>query len=355
MAPIFDLQNESFMDQLFLLDRLILAGGPPRSGTTLIAKLLNSNPNIVTAIDNNVYESWGLYHYQSRTGLIQLLRTGEMSSQQVKEYLLRYIVKNNEVWGIANSDKVASYPKVSFPKRPSAISSDGVRIEAKRNFLERVGNVPKRLSNRIISRKKRPMRHRLPVDVFRDRFYLCLKSPEIVFVLVRLAKTLPQAKFVLVYRPVIEIAESMYRKGFEWKLPSYHKRWSQELNEKGEMVAPPGVPQEWHELWKTVSDFQRCVIYATSYLRAMVKEIPEIPSRRVFVYDHTNLRKNPSEVLLLLSEFLGFSYDGFANSIGRIRDDEPIIINDLLAEYNEIDSMIGTHIYMEQIANLENH
>jgi hypothetical protein len=347
------------MDQSFILDRLILAGGPPRSGTTLLAKLLNSHSEIVTAIDNDVYECFGLYYYRSRVGLVQQLRISELSPDETQRYLLQHIVRDDSVWGIAPSEKVASYPLVPPPIRPDSIRMNRDQAGPRRSFVKKTKQilrcfVPKLFLTQQPSVTHQGLtRHRIPLELFRKNLYLCLKSPETVFVLPQLATALPKAKFVLVHRPVIEIAESMYRKGFDWQLPSYHRRWAKELDENGNYVAPPGVPEQWHTLWQTVSDFQRCIIYATSYLRSEVFEVPKIPSDRVFLYDHTELRATPAAVLESLAKYLDVDFDGFEKVIRTIQKDVPVIARDLKAEYDEIESQIGVRDWAAKVASLD--
>jgi len=375
------------MDYSFILERLILAGGPPRSGTTLLAMLLNSHPHIATAIDNSVYESWALYYYRSRQGLVQQLRTRNMPPDEIRSFLLQNLIKDNYVYGIAPSQKTAPYPAVPPPIRPDSEDANRERIELKPSSSRQLKLALKQLrgGESLLERKEALLtardlprqivvafkrfvhklaltsqptgthqgltRYRLPVALFRAELHLCLKSPEIVFVLPQLTTALPKAKFVLVYRPVIEIAESMYRKGFEWQLPSYHRRWRQELGENGNMVAPPGVPPAWQELWKVVSDFQRCVIYATSYLRAMVLGLLTIQPSRVFVYSHAKLRSKPWVVLEPLAQFLDVDYRGFQDAVRIVRNDAPVIPYDLVTQYEEIESQIGIRNWVAQVAN----
>ncbi len=328
------------MYESHILDKLILAGGPPRSGTTLLARLLNSHPEIVTVIDNSVYENWSLYYYQSRIGLVQQLRSGEMSPDEIKQYLLKHIIKDNHVWGAAPSPKISHYPTVAPPVRPYSNT-------AKHSLADRIKLVPGKIARGLSSiqnpfiKQKSLTRHRIPLEFFAKDIHLCLKSPEIVFALSRLSAALPGAKFLLVHRPVIEIAESMYRKGFEWQLASYHKRWNLEKNKNCELLAPPGVPDEWHPLWKTVTDFQRCVIYAASYFRAMVLEIPHAPPKNIFVYNHKRLCADPSATLVYIAKFLDVDSDGFQHAIKTVRYTPPVIANELKDEYYKIAPQLG--------------
>jgi hypothetical protein len=314
------------MDKQDILNRIIFVGGPPRSGTTFLARSLNLHPAIVTAIDDHVYESWGLYYYRTRWGLAQKLRTKEMSKEEIQQCILQYIVRENNIWGIAPSKKVASFPLASPPIRPD--------------------------SSVIIKQDLTLMRHYIPLSSLQHDFYVCLKSPEISFVLPQLAESLPEARFIFMYRPVLEIAESMYRKGHIVRLPVYHKRWNNETDENGELVPPPGVPPDWCDLWKKVSDFQRCVVYAVSYLMAMVSGISRISPERVFVYDHTHLRTNSERVFTALADFLSVDSNGFQTAIKEICENIPVIRPDLKSEYDEIEPQINIQNWLKRAESL---
>jgi hypothetical protein len=101
------------MKEIEILDRTIFVGGPPRSGTTFAAKSLNLHPGIVTAIDDHVYECWGLYYYRDRVGLVQKLRTGTLSTEEVKNTLKNHLFENDRLIGAAPSTKTMNYPQVS--------------------------------------------------------------------------------------------------------------------------------------------------------------------------------------------------------------------------------------------------
>jgi len=45
-----------------ILGKMILISGPPRSGTTFAIQSLNYHPDFIAAIDDHVYECWGLYN-----------------------------------------------------------------------------------------------------------------------------------------------------------------------------------------------------------------------------------------------------------------------------------------------------
>jgi hypothetical protein len=321
-----------------------------------MASILNEHPECVTAIDNTVYESWGLYYYRLRTGLVQEIRNNAITSRDAPEYLLRHLVRNGSLYGVAPSNKVLSYPVADAPGLPAGnrLSEDS---RAGEPADARPGKEPPRGWPRFLTARRRKrtrvVRYCVPLDLFETRFSLCLKSPEITFVLSELAESFRSAKFVLVYRSLIEISESMYRKGLEWSLPSLHKRWSREFDESGRLAPPPGVPMEWHSLWRTATDFQRCVLYGASYLRGLVLAVPEISPTRVFVYDHADLREDPSTVLSRLGRFLGVDAHGFEASLDAIRKDVPIISPRFREEYKEIDSNIGVSSWLDRVAMLD--
>ncbi len=293
-----------------IFKRMILIGGAPRSGTTFAARSLNSHPKIVTAVDDHVYECWGLYYYGTRSGLIQEIRCREMSRKDAIDILKNHLFSGNKLKCAAPSEKTAGYPFSPLPVRPDAAT---------------------------VSMDSQLVRHSLPLERFGKEWYLCLKSPEISYVLPQLANLFEKTKFVLVYRPIIEIAESMYRLGNIVKQVSvFYKRWKHETNSSGELIPPPGIPTEWHKLWQIVSDFQRCVINAASYLRAELEGAAEIPAGRVFVYDHSQLQKHPAQVFARLADFLGVDPSGFKKAVTELRGTTPAIGSDLRYEYEII-------------------
>lgn len=342
-----------------ILDRIILGAGPPRSGTTLLAKVLNSHARIVTAIDNSVYERWVLYYYRSREGIIQDFRTGVMCPEAAKDLLVDDLVRSRHIWGVAPSSNTSKYPKVTPPTRPDAQPIHPNSVENKALLHQAICNV-RNIVAKLLSTDKQSegnyhglIRHKLPLEIFFKRnLYLCLKSPEICFVLPKLGTMLSEAKFVLTYRPIIEIAESMYRKGFEWSLASYHKRWAKERDTDGELIPPPGVPLEWHSLWKRVTNFQRCTIYASSYVRAMILGIRELPSHRIFLYDHAKFREIPEDILVSLARFLNVSVEDFGASLPTINDKAPVIPDELAQQYEEIKTVLNCTYLMDQLDSL---
>jgi hypothetical protein len=300
-----------------IFNRLIFVGGAPRSGTTFAARSLNHHPGIVTAIDDHVYECWALYYYRTRLGLVQQMRTQsrQMSQKEVKEVLQKHLFVDERFRNIAPSAKTDDYRVCSPLDRPDSVVTPG-------DFKW----IP----------------HSLPINRFKKDWYLCLKSPEISHVLPQLAMYFSRAKFVLVYRPVIEIAESMFRKGLtEKRFPVFHRRWEQETDEKGKWIPPPGVPEEWHELWQTGSDFQRCIIYAASYLKAEAEGIAKIPPARFFLYNHSQLRDQPVQLFAKLADFLEVDASGFNPALMELYPAEPLIEGNLKREYKKIESLLN--------------
>jgi len=318
--------NERYPLPSIIMDHLILASGPPRSGTTLLAKILNNHDHIATATDNSVYESWGVYYYRFRTGLCARLRLEQMDSAQIQDHLMRYFYEDGFILGIAPSRSVQDCPPARW--RPDPV------LQESSLSLQMHGRPPKDTLGR----------RDVPYGRFQSDLRLCLKSPEIVFFLEVLAQALPKVQFVMVFRPIVEIAESMYRKGFEWKLASYHKRWAKEKDQLGRLVAPPGVPIEWQDLWRTVSDFQRCVIYATSFLRALVLGIEQIPSERYFLYYHPRLCTSPRQVLMAMAEFLQVDSQGLV-SYSSISTKKTNIGDELIHQYDELSTLLQTEIW----------
>ncbi len=293
-----------------ITDRLILIGGPPRSGTTFIAESLNTHPKIMTVIDDHRYECWTLYYYKTRVGLVQKIRSGKASKNQIPAALEKRILKKDLITGVAPSEKINSFPNSLPPKRPDE---------------------PPNYTDKLLLRRD------VPIDFFKKDMFLCMKSPEISFVLPQLAQALPQTKFILVYRPIIEIAESMYRKAQLVKLPIYHKRWSKEKDQNGELIPPPGIHTCWRDAWKTAPDFHRCMIYAASYMRALETGLSHIPNERLLFYDHSMLRKHPRWVFAAIANFLGVEPHGFESAIRGLKEGEPQISYNLKIEYEKME------------------
>jgi hypothetical protein len=72
----------------------------------------------------------------------------------------------------------------------------------------------------------------------------------------------------------------------------------------------------------------------------MAADTPNIPSNRVFIYNHKDLCVNPSTVLKSLAKFLDISFTGFQDATPAIKVLKPDISNDLKSEYDQIASQI---------------
>lgn len=288
-----------------ILDRLLLVGGPPRSGTTFAARALNGHPRIVTAVDDHVCECWALYYYPTRLGLVQELRAGTVTRERALERLRVHLFDGGRFAGLLPSTARRGLPVAASLRAGASPAENAARVA--------------RIS--------------LSLEHFGDDGYLCLKSPEITFVLRELAGLFDTARFVLVHRPVAEIAESMFRKGLTVRrVAVYHRRWEKERDANGEWIPPPGVLPEWTELWNHAGSFQRCVLYAASYLRAMAEGCERLPADCCFTYDHARLRENSGPILSALAAFLGVDSSGFAAVPAAIRQEVPCLPAELIAE-----------------------
>lgn len=315
------------------LDRLVLVGGPPRAGTTFLARTLNAHPALAVAIDNAVYESWALYRYRFRSGLIAELQQRELTAREARMTLADSLVRDGEVWGVAPSDSVEDCPLVPAPRRPAEPVVGGGR--------GLVGAL-RRMFRRIVPHRGDIVRHRVPLHRFQDgRLRLCLKSPEVTLALPGLGRAFPDAQFLVVYRSALEIAESMFRKGVEWPL-AFQKRWANERDETGRRVPPPNVWPDWRPLWGDVTDFQRCLLVAASYLRVLARDAGELAtSGRLFLYDHDELRTDAAAVLERLAGFLGVDAAGFQWGRERVRGDHPDVPSGMRAEYDALSDTLG--------------
>lgn len=193
----------------------------------------------------------------------------------------------------------------------------------------------------------------IPLEQFSNDWRLCLKSPEISFVLPLLATHFPDSRFVLVYRPLSEIAESMYRIGnLVKKFPVFHKRWLLEKDESGKLIPPPGVPDKWATLWQGASDFQRCVIYSASYVNGMLEGISELSPDRYFIYNHAQLRESPEHIYQQLAAFLNIDTSGFKPAVTQLNTGTPSIQPELTMQFNEIEIKLHIKQMIEQIDSL---
>ncbi len=311
-----------------ILNHIVFVGGPPRSGTTFAARSLNLHPGFISAIDDHVYECWGLYQYRKRCGLVQDIRERSLLQEEARKILAKYLFANACLIGAAPSDKTKGFSLVDARHSlfPSLI----------RSVLD-----------------SESLRFSVPLSQFSDKWRLCLKSPEISFVLPQLARYFPNAKFILVYRPIVEIAESMYRLGNMVKRFSvYHKRWMEEKNETGELITPPGVPDEWNNLWQSASDFQRCVVYTASYMRGLLQGIGDPDSDRYFVYNHRNLQKFPRHVFGQMARFLAVDVSGFQAAETQLKTESPLIPPQLEEEYAQIEAKLALKKITHQMDSL---
>lgn len=331
-----------------IFDNLILVGGPPRSGTTLLAKILNHHTHIATAIDNTVYESWGLYYYRYRTGLCNNLRHEQLTAKQIQKVLMDHISKDSYIIGVASSESVLKHP---YTKRQKQLRHNPL-------FLLKMLTSPKAILKQLHNKSlenELDRRRNVPYKSFQNDLRLSLKSPEIVFFLDVFEQVFPKAQFVLVFRPIIEVAESMYRKGFEWKLASYHRRWNNERDKDGNLVPPPEIPVMWHNLWGKASDFQRCVIYAVSFLRSLVLNLEKINNSRYFLYYHPDIVSSPKQVLSAMANFLGEDFHGFESSLNSIISQKQDIKKDLIIQYDEISDNLRIEIWESKAHALAFH
>lgn len=311
-----------------LADRLILVGGPPRSGTTFAVRCLNAHPQVMAAIDDHVYECWALYYHPSRIGLVADLRHRPVTRAECLDRLENHLLAGDYLAGVALSDKTAGLSPSPPRTRPDH------------------GAIPP---------DKKTIRFQFPLARFREDSYLCLKSPEISFVLPELAALLPDARFILVYRPLLEIAESMFRKGTNVrKVAVYHRRWRNETDGAGLPVFPPGVPAEWQTAWSGVTDFQRCLLYAASYMRAMIRDIGQVPANRLLLYNHADMRSNPEQVFARWAKFLDIPAPGFHQAGGTgLKTDIPVISDHMEQEYRDICGRFGLEKLASDLACLE--
>jgi hypothetical protein len=311
-----------------ILRRIIFVGGPPRSGTTFAAKSLNMHPAFVAAIDDHVYECWGLYYNRDRVGLVQELRSRQLGPDEAQKALQGHLFAEGRLLGAAPSDKTAGYPRAT--------------------------NSPALFPGAVRSLKDRDLvRHEVPLAQFSRAWRLCLKSPEISFVLPQLARLFPEAKFVLVCRPLTEIAESMFRLGNRVRrFPVFQARWLGEKGDRGESLPPPGVPAEWNRLWQGASGFQRCVIYAASYLRALLEGMEALVPGRCFVYNHARLRNSPGPVFRGLARFLAVEATGFQAAGEQIQADLPPLQPELFEEYTALEMELGLQPLQQRFESL---
>lgn len=309
--------------------KLLFVGGPPRSGTTFLAQSLNLHPRVVTVIDDHVFECWGLYNYRSRRGLVDVLRKCEIevSPQEAQQMLWSHLIKHDYFKGLAKYSKQGTHQ----PSPPSML--------------------PYKLTPfPVISQKQI---YQAPVKGIVKDFLLSLKSPEITYVLPELAKLFPKSRFLLVYRPLCDIAESMYRKGNAVKrFPVFFRRWQEEVDKNGTLIPPPGIPQEWYHFWPVVSDFQRCVINAAAYMQALVKGIKSVSKERFFLYEHTFLLSQPEYVFAQMEKFLELKTFDFSEAKKRLETNESFLEPGLINEFVEIVTLLRLESMMADVRSI---
>lgn len=308
-----------------LFSRLVFIGGPPRSGTTLAMRMLEMHPRVLGVSDDHVHESWILYYYGDRTGLVADLRAG-VPATRVRDILWAGLVHNGRLENIAAVPHTADWPVSEPPQRP-----DGRELPADGRRRRRACAIEQLPANTLI----------------------CLKSPEICHVLPELAGAFPRARFVLVFRALEEIAESMFRMGSRVsRLAVFHRRWREEKDAFGRLIPPPGVPCEWHGLWREASDFGRCVVYAAAYLKAMAEGVAALPADNVLVYDHGLLRRNPRQILSRLARFLEIDFGGFVSSLDQIRSTRPELDAIPREELTELSRLLQAEKWLELLKNI---
>ncbi|MGE5343718.1 MAG: sulfotransferase [Candidatus Omnitrophota bacterium] len=315
-----------------ILERMVFVGGPPRSGTTFAARGLNLHPGIMTAIDDHVYESWALYYYRDRVGLVNDLRTNTHSPLDTEE--VRNALKNR----LFDEDR---YLIGAAPSSKTQGSSEISKIE-----LLYTGSIQSERDTRLT-------RQAFPLADFSEEWKLCLKSPEVSFVMPQLATHFPGSMFVMVYRPLIESAESMYRIGNKVKqFPVFHERWKRETYDDGTPILPPGVPGSWYKLWEQATDFQRCVMYAASYLRGILDGVDALSPDRYFIYNHAELRNRPEEIFQGMADFLDVDASGFNASIRDLETGHPGIASHLMAEFEAIEQALDLDVLFKKIESV---
>jgi hypothetical protein len=200
---------------------------------------------------------------------------------------------------------------------------------------------------------RRLVRRSIPIGLFAHHWRLCLKSPEIVFVLPQMGHLFPDARFVFVYRPLREIAESMFNKGNRVRrFPVFHQRWSQAEGDSGKVMIPQGIPESWHKRWLESTSFQRCVMHAASYLAAIAAGMHEVAPARCFVYSHDLMRQNPHMVFNRLAQFLEVDPRGFDAAMVDLNPGRPIARLDLDVEYQAIVDALNLHDYHDALTTL---
>ncbi len=261
-----------------VLRRLLFLGGPPRSGTTILARILNQHPQIMTIIDDHVFEFWGLYDYSTHSGLVSQIQNRPVSRTYARNFLWRNIKAGRWLNGAAPSQKTLGLP----PSPP-----------------------PERSGSPLLPAGRKTIRYKYPISKIKNLRYISIKSPEISLVLPELSSLFPESSFILTYRPLEALAESMFRKGKTvTQIPVFWRRWETTIDKNGKLIPPSVVPGGWREHWQTATDFQRCLLCAAGYLSQITQGLKKLNPDKAFLFLHSDLRDNPIPVLNKIAGFL---------------------------------------------------
>lgn len=275
-----------------IFSRLLFLGGPPRSGTTLLARILNQHPQIMTIIHDHVCEFWDLYNYRQHSGLVAQLLKGPVSPAKARKYLYTKMKKGRWLEGAAPSSKT----------RGLSLSPPSKQADFPLRSIDR-----------------RTARYRYPMKRIRRLQYISMKSPEISLVLPELAALFPESKFVLIYRSPDEVAESMFRSGENiTQIPVFWKRWEQSRDKDGRFIPPSAVPSEWNQTWQSATSFQRCLLCAGGYLSSIFRGLQKLTPGKAFLFCYQDLLDNSSRVFNGLADFLQIESSGFQSTASLI-------------------------------------
>ncbi|MFH1176602.1 MAG: sulfotransferase [Acidobacteriota bacterium] len=255
------------------LEGLVVVSGAPRSGTTLAIRCVAALPDFLAVIDDQVWECHTIYDYQSRRGIAAGLRDNQPTGGAPPD-LLRCRLERAGAWvGIAETANTQDYPNriVEGPLNPQ--------------FDTRRCSIP-------------------GADLSGDE-RLVFKSPEVSFVIPKWQAHFPTGRLVLLVRPVLEVAASMWRMANRVKkVAVYQQRWQRETRADGSGIAPPGIPADWTPRWNTVSSFGRGVIYAAAYERALLAGLVAIPATHRLILQYRDLASDTFWCQRVLASFL---------------------------------------------------
>ncbi len=310
-----------------ILDRILFLGGPPRSGTTILSRVLNRHTQIMAIIDDHVFESWTLYNYRDHSGLVSQILDGTVSSRQAKTLIWKRIKQDRWITGAAASEK----PR-GCPPAPPARRHCGPLLPVERGTI----------------------RYKYPLNQIKNIRYLSLKSPEISLVLADMASLFPHAKFILSYRSPETVAVSMFRKAMEvTQVPVFWKRWEQNLDKNGKLIPPAAVPPRWEKVWQTATPFQKCLLCAYGYMFHLKEGMKQIPSARFFLFHHAELVGNPDQVLHAWADFLGLEADGFPDINSMLHDSRHSLKKELAKEKSDLESKIRPEQIWTEVKRLD--